>query len=565
VPRALILVLLGLCGAPELFPADFGVPEPLWALSAPDQPVEAGAPFVVTARVSLPPGYYQDVESAFLAFEPIGDVRVLERTSSAPTVRDGKKSFTGTFTLTRSVVLPATTAGLTTLSWKTGWQICQTDGICLLPAEKRISLAVRVVAAATVAGGGPRLPLGLDFWGALLGAFLGGLLLNLMPCVFPVLALKAVGIASASGETRRERRRDALAFAAGGWGVLTLLGGITAGFSAFGQRLDWGFTFQEPWFVWALVLVFWAFTLQLWGVWTWRGSPFAFSLPTKPGWIRSLAGGGLLVLAAAPCTAPLLGPALGFAFAQPPGWIPLFFSMAGLGLVLPLVVLQFLPGWAHFLPKPGPWMVLLERIAGFFLAATVLYLLWVLTKLTSVDRIWFALTILGTIAGLFALVFRFPSSVPIRVLGMVLGAGLLWLSFPLTTPSSTPVSPTNGWQSFSFQALNQAREAGRPVLVDATAAWCATCQVNELAVLDRPDVTALLERQGVVRLRADYTRPDPAIRDWLTGVNRAGLPVYALYRPGRPVYLFPELLTDDNFTRVFENLEKDTDAPQPRS
>jgi len=534
--------------------AQDSVTEPLWTLSGPPQPVVAGTSFRVTATVKLPLGYYQDVDSPFLSFEP-NQAAVVDRSSSPPTIRKEKRSFTGTFTLTRTVVLPeGTPPGPRNLVWKTGWQICQVDGVCLLPAERSFTLAVIVTGA-----GGPAAPLpGLDFWGALLGAFLGGLILNLMPCVFPVLALKAVGLGSASGLSFKERRREALAFAAGGWGTLTLLGVATAIFSAVGQRLDWGFSFQEPLFVGALALVFWVFALQLWGVWTWNGSPFTLTTSAKPHWGRSLAGGALLVVAAAPCTAPFLGPALGFALAQPPMVIPWFFAAAGLGLVMPLLVVQSFPAWGKLLPKPGPWMVVMERVAGFFLATTVLYLLWVWTKQTSEQAVWPGLAALGMVAGALAWAGRFPKSLVVRVLACVLGMGSA-LAVPVLVGSMGPV-PTrvsSGWQDFSPTALAQALAAGRPVLVDATAAWCATCQVNELAVLDRADVTALFDRLGLVRLRADYTRPDPVIRAWLASVNRAGLPVYALYRPGRDPYLFPELLTDDNFTRVL--------ALEPRS
>jgi thiol:disulfide interchange protein DsbD len=203
-------------------------------------------------------------------------------------------------------------------------------------------------------------------------------------------------------------------------------------------------------------------------------------------------------------------------------------------------------------------MVVVERIAGFFLAATVVYLLWVFTRQTTADRVWPALVTLGLLAATLAWAGRVPRSRVVRLLaGLMLAAaaagGTLLIS-PGAPASGQAVVP--GWEPFSAAALEKDLASGRPVLVDATAAWCATCQVNELAVLDRPDVQALLERQGIVRIRADYTRPDSAIQRWLTSVGRAGLPVYVLYRPGQPPYFFPELLTDDTFTRVIEDLAK---------
>jgi len=532
VPRTLIaLFLLLAAGLPA---QDFGTAEPVWTISAAPVSAPAGA-LAVTARVTLPQGYYQDEDSPFLHFEPEG-ATVLSRSASEPQVREGKRSFTGTFTLTRTVLPPP---GAASLTWKAGWQICRVNGVCLLPAEKTL-----VVALPSPAASGGNSP-GLGFWGALLGAFLGGLLLNLMPCVFPVLALKGVGLAAAAGLTLRERRREALAFAAGGFAVLTALGAVTAAFAALGQRLDWGFTFQQPLFVWGLLLLFWVFALQLWGVWSWAGSPFSVSLATR-GLGRSFLGGTVLVLAAAPCTAPLLGPALGFAFTQPPLLIPVFFAAVGLGLVLPLLLIQALPSWGRKLPKPGPWTVVVERTAGFFLAATVLYLLWVFTQQTSSDRVWSALGVLGLVALAFAAAGRFRSSVWVK---LAAGAVLLG-AFAAGLPSDSPAAvsaPKAGWTEYSPQALESALAQGRTVFVDGTAAWCATCQVNEWTVLDTPEVQAAFERLGIVRLRADYTRPNPEVRAWLASVNRAGLPVYGLYRPGLPVVLFPELLTKGEF------------------
>jgi thiol:disulfide interchange protein DsbD len=512
------------------------MPRPVWSLSGPSV-VEAGKPFDVTATIKLPVGWYQDAESQFLAFEPTSPgVRVAARSSSQPQERAGKTSFTGTFTLTRTLIADASVSQLT---FRAAWQICQVDGVCLLPAETKLTLEITSTHATS--------SFGVTFWTALLGALVGGLLLNLMPCVFPVLALKAVGLASASGLTLRQRRREALLFAAGGWGTLVVLGLVTAAVSAAGQRLEWGFTFQQPLFVWTLTVLFWVFALQLWGVWKWNGSPFSLALSERtPNTLKSLAGGAFLVLAAAPCTAPLLGPAMGFAFSQPPVLIPLFFAAAGLGLVTPLLVLQLWPRWARFLPKPGAWMTVAEQVAGFFLAATVLYLLWVFTRQTTEATVWPALGVLGGVALVLAAVGRWNRSA-IRWIGALSVVGALLAVLSWTTPTSNSSASTAavlkaGWVPYTPQAIQNALSQGQSVFVDATAAWCATCQVNEVTVLDRPDVTALFDQLGIVRIRADYTRPDPAIRDWLTSVDRAGLPVYALYRPGQPVYLFGELV-----------------------
>jgi len=472
---------------------------------------------------------------------------VTARSSSAPTTRTGKASFVHTFTLTRTLALSAPSLdGTQVIAWKIGWQICQIDGVCLLPGEKTVAVRVPVASPAFDAGG---------FWEALFGAFVGGFLLNLMPCVFPVLALKAVGLAAAAGQTLRTRRRDAWLFAAGGVATLTGFGVLTAIVALGGQRLDWGFTFQQPAFVWFLMVAFWAFALQLWGLWSWSGSPFRLLGPASGRPIHAFAGGALMVVAAAPCTAPFLGAALGFALAQPPATIPLYFFAAGVGLVLPLLILERLPGWSRWLPRPGVWMVWVERLAGVFLAGTVGYLFWIFIRQTSTTYVALGVSVLAAVAVVLGIRGRLPQS---RWTGwatwlVVVGAVLVVL-FPSTATTDKETPPPVGWIRYSPEALADALAAGKPVLIDATAAWCATCQVNEFAVLHRPDVTALLHQKNITLLLADYTKPDPVVRAWLASVGRAGLPVYALYRQGKPVHLFPELLTDDNFTRALPGL-----------
>ena len=559
MPRALtlvlwtVLVLPGATGQDLGSPRTLGTPVPVWTVSRAPTEVIPGQPFEVAVRVDLPEGFYQDAASPFLALDAGQPFQILARSSSPPSVRAGKSSFVGSFTLERTLVLPTDSPVPPSLTLRTGWQICRENGVCLLPAEGTLVVDLVPGRTASAPSGDP----GWAFWVALLGAFAGGLLLNLMPCVFPVLALKAVGLASASGLSLVQRRRQALAFAGGGLGAMVGLGLGASVLAAFGQRLDWGFSFQQPMFIWALVLVFWVLTLQLWGIGTLGWAPFRLAPVRRgaPAWV----GGAFLVVAAAPCTAPLLGPALGFALAQDPLLIPWFFVAVGLGLVAPLLVVQALPAWGRWVPKPGPWMVVFERIAGVFLAVTVGYLVWVLTQQTEPDRVWGALGVLGLTAGGFALGGwpRAKRAVKwVANLGVVFVAAVsLGLVAGVPAPARLAPVPAQGpWQSFSPGVLTEARATGRPVLVDATAAWCATCQVNELAVLDRPDVGQLFDKLKVIRIRADYTRPDPAIHGWLTSVGRAGLPVYALYVPGKPVYLFPELLTDGNFTSALPAL-----------
>jgi len=557
MPRQIALILLGWLGL--LVPASaqaIGPALPVWTLAGPPGPVVPGEPFEVRATVRLPEGYYQDADSPFLSLEVSAPAQTTGRSATLPTVRGGKASYTGSFVLVRTLTLPLGTApGPLTLAAQAGWQICRPNGVCLLPGHQELGLALTVGPGPQMGAAGPvpgapgstpESGVGA-FWGALAAAFLGGLVLNLMPCVFPVMALKALALASAQGLSLAARRREALASAAGGLGSLVVLGVVTALVALGGQRLNWGFSFQQPLFVGALALVFWALALELFGLWTWPASPFRLPWTRAGTGRQAFWGGVLLVVAAAPCTAPFLGPALGYAFTRPPVEVPLFFAAAGLGLVLPLLVVSWVPGLGRLLPAPGPWMGIVEKGAGVLLAGTAVALMGVVLEQVGPGRWVGAALVLAGVAGALARPLVRRRALGLGLLGLSLvtagvGAGLL------AAPGNPGARPLpEGWVPYSTEALARLTAEGTPVFVDGTAAWCATCQVNEWGVLGRADVRRLFGDRGVVLMRADDTRPNPEVEDWVAAVGRAGLPVYALYRPGRPVVLFPELLTDANF------------------
>ncbi|NNM54755.1 MAG: hypothetical protein HKM05_08545 [Spirochaetales bacterium] len=569
-------------------PQPGNVPQPVVQVSLSPLPPPPGGQTVVTVEVQLPSGFYQDADSSFLNFTVLNDwpqphpLAEGPLTTSTPQTRRGHASFQGRFTLSRTVQVPP---GPQPSHWSVrfSYQICQIDGACLLPSQTtiRVNLAPtptltsnpqkfvgQTAHSSSSQFSGPP----LWAWLAALGAaFLGGLILNLMPCVFPVLSLKALAVVKASGENQRIQRLSSLRFASGEAASLLLLGLGTAAVKLAGGIPIWGGLFQLPAFVLILIVVFWFFALSLWDI----GPRFAPSLRSAPA--TDFANGAVKVLAAAPCTAPFLGPALGFAFALPAWSIPLFFLAIALGLALPDLLLAAFPAIFKLLPRPGAWTKHFEQFMGFLLAGTALYMVWIYENLAGSSAMWVILVLLWGLTLLFAGgdVLTKNKRPWIRRLFfsllalIVLVVGLI-LSQPATasavsqrpSPALVSTSATSasrplpaGWKPFTRQQLQQALAEGRPVFVDATAAWCATCLVNENGVLADPEVQQAFKTSGALLLRADFTRPSTPIADWLNEVGRAGLPVYALYVPGKDhPHLFPELLEKQSFLSEFSKL-----------
>ena len=322
-------------------------------------------------------------------------------------------------------------------------------------------------------------------------AFLGGLILNLMPCVLPVLSIKILGF---TGQLdRHAMRAHGLIYGAGVVLSFLVFAGALAALQAAGSELGWGFQLQSPVFVALLAALFLALTLNLLGVFE-----FSFLVPSgasalqaKNPHLDAFLTGVLAVVVASPCTAPFMGAALGYALAGGPVEAIAVFAALGIGMALPYVALAWHPAWLRRLPKPGPWMATFKRVLAIPLFATVLWLGWVLA----------------------------------------LQSGVL--------------SASSDWEKFSAQTLPAYEKQGKAVFVDYTAAWCVTCQVNKQLVLQQPDVEKALRDSGLALVRADWTRRDPDITRALAVLGRKGVPVYAIYQPGRDPVLLPEILTRD--------------------
>lgn len=392
---------------------------------------------------------------------------------------------------------------------------------------------------------------------ALAFAFIGGLLLNLMPCVFPVLSVKVLALLQhgGGGADISRSRKHGLAF---GLGVLLsfwILAGALIALRAGGESLGWGFQLQSPPVVALLALLMFALALNLSGVFE-----IGLSLTRLGGagaggsYADSLLTGGLAVLVAAPCTAPFMGAALGFALVQPAFIGLLVFTALGLGLALPFVVLASAPQLLRFLPRPGPWLETLKQLFAFPLYATVVWLLWVLGQQAGVNAI--ALVLLAMIvfalgAWLWARGVR-SANAPTRVASLALMVFATAVSLLASRHATAPVAASaatgpiaQDWQPWSPSTVQALRAEGRPVFVDFTAAWCLSCQVNERVALRTASVSKAFRDANVGLVRADWTSRDDAITQVLASFGRSGVPLYVLYpadAQAAPVIL-PAVLT----------------------
>ncbi len=415
----------------------------------------------------------------------------------------------------------------------------------------------------TTAGPGPAigLPLALAF------AFLGGLILNLMPCVFPVLSMKAAALAGHAHEPRAARMQG-LAYLSGVLVTFLTLAGALIALKAAGQAIGWGFQLQSPAMVAALALVMLLVALNLSGVFE-AGSSLqgaGAGAASRGGLTGSFMTGVLAVVVAAPCTAPFMASAMGFALTQE-AWLSLpVFAALGLGLAAPFVLLSFAPALLRRMPRPGPWMETLRHVLAFPMYGAVAWLVWVLAQQTGPAGLALALTagVLAAFAAwLWGLAQRRPPAPIVRGLAAVLAIGVVALTGLLTmqAPARTAAAgqgageaaevPSEPWSPDRVAAL---RAEDRPVLVNFTAAWCVTCQVNERTSLSTRTVAEALTRTNAVYLKADWTQRDGVIAAALAEHGRAGVPLYLVYGAGgaEPVIL-PQLLTEGMVAEALDN------------
>ncbi len=404
--------------------------------------------------------------------------------------------------------------------------------------------------AGQTAGDGPGF-----LWFILLG-FAGGLILNAMPCVLPVLSLKVFGLVKSAEGGRRAVATGSLATAAGIVISFLLLATAAVVARSAGVAVGWGMQFQEPPFVGALAVIMLLFTLNLWGLFEIRLPGWlarAGSAAPSEGVAGHLATGFFATLMATPCSAPFLGTALGFALTRETGTTVAMFGTIGAGMAFPYLLLAAFPGAARALPRPGRWMATFRVVMGFLLAVALVWLLFVLSGLVSAPRVAFFEIGLLAIAFSVWLACRPRAGRWVRRSAAVMAGALAVAAVVVAAQGriaggspSLGVAPEDrliAWQPFDQEEAEALAAAGNYVFVDVTADWCFTCKVNEALFLETAEVAGAFERHGVVAMRADWTRRDESIGRYLAAFGRYGIPFYVMYRPGEAPHVFSEVIS----------------------
>ncbi|TVR48448.1 MAG: thiol:disulfide interchange protein [Puniceicoccaceae bacterium] len=423
---------------------------------------------------------------------------------------------------------------------------------------------------AAAAGGLGGIDLGVGFLVAIGFAFVGGLILNLMPCVFPILSIKIFSFVQHSGHVQSRMARHGGVF---GLGVLVsfwVLAGLLIALRAGGAELGWGYQLQSPAFIIFIAGLLFLLSLMLMGVFEFGGSLIGLAGKTSgSGYSGSFLTGVLATIVATPCTAPFMGAALAYALTQPALNSLLVFTALGLGMATPYMLLSSFPALLKFLPKPGPWMETFKQFMAFPLLATVIWLVWVLGQQVGVDGLLYffgglLLVSMGAwVLGRWATPVRVRR---VRLIGQAVAVALL-IGGGYVAYGATQFEPTVGatagggavqWEEFHPDKVREHLAAGRPVFIDFTAAWCLTCKANELVVFRSADVRERIEQMDVALLKADWTNRNPMITQALASYGRTGVPLYVLYsgKPGEQPQILPELI---NPTIVLNALERIAD------
>jgi thiol:disulfide interchange protein len=388
-----------------------------------------------------------------------------------------------------------------------------------------------------------------SFISLLFFAFLGGIILNLMPCVLPVLSIKFLSLMKTSAA---ERRKDALLYLAGVMTTFFALGAVFLILRSAGAAIGWGFQLQSPYIILFLILLFWFMSLNFLGVFEFGEAITNIAGNTNR--TGSFSTGILAVFVAAPCTGPFMGTALGASATLPAVQALGIFLSLGLGLGFPFVLVSFAPSFYKLIPKPGAWMERLKQFLAFPLLGTVIWLMWVLGIQLGTDGWLLACTLLLLIA--FGFWIGKSNRKFLKTIASVLIVTAVCLGFvaipkfqSMATAAENKV--TTGWTKFDPEQIKSARTKGQSVFVDFTAAWCITCQVNKKTVLETDKITKLFQDNNVLAMRADWTNQDPVITKTLAEFNRNSVPVYLFYDKGADAEILPQILTINMIEKLF--------------
>lgn len=537
---------------------------------------QTGDTGLIKATFTIPDGYHQSYEigDEFSQFFIESETPGIKFNETIYPQTEGKSvgdlvEYQGSLVLTKP--FEVTDSEVTELSVDYSYQICLDSGSCLRPVYETKVLALQTVVGNKVltqeAAPMPEEEGKTSVLYFLLLAFLGGLILNIMPCVLPVLSIKAMSLVKQSQHNKSSILIGSLAYTLGILISFVVLAAVVVGIKSTGESLSWGFQFQNPWFVFSLLVLIWVFTLSLYEVFQIRvpGMNVATQASSKGGHSGSFFSGIFAVLLATPCTAPLLAPAIGFAFQQSAPVIFAAFILIGLGLAFPFLLLGFIPAAIKIIPKPGDWMITFKEIMGFLLFATSIYLLRTLYFLLDgsafINIIWFLLALsvgcwmYGRFAG--------PSSSTgkqwtwtIIALLLIFGSAHYLVDFKTDPALEGQISVKGlkpGWQVFTEDTFDQYRAEQRPVFVDFGAEWCLTCKTNEANVLHNEKIMQVFKDNNVELLYGDNTRKNEVVEKWLAEYKRAGVPLYLYFAPGSTeAVVLPELITNSHVTDLFE-------------
>jgi thiol:disulfide interchange protein/DsbC/DsbD-like thiol-disulfide interchange protein len=386
----------------------------------------------------------------------------------------------------------------------------------------------------------------MQFLWMLVSAFIGGLILNLMPCVFPILSIKLLSILKLGKSHKKEIRSQNFAYVAGVLVSFLAIALLLAGLRAAGSFIGWGFQLQSPVFLTLLCWLFFLLALNLFGVFEldFLNAGFGGKLTRMAGWWGSFFTGVLAVVVASPCTAPFMGVALGFGLTQTIPVLISIFLMLGLGLAFPYLLMAIFPGAVRALPKPGKWMTILKQVMAFPLLLTMVWLLWILAQVRGPNAVG---AVLGGCVAL-AFIFWLPGKKAKRfakaAAAIVLVLGLIFIYRGEEAAKAQVGSEV--WQPYSEALMEKLK--GKAVFIDMTADWCLTCKVNEKLVLNDPEIMALFEAKKIILVKGDWTQRNEEITRFLTRYDRVGVPFYVLYSPQHPQGLpLPEVLTKSSF------------------
>lgn len=508
----------------------------------------------MTLTYSIPEGQYLALQEQFFYFdvEPIEGFTVGPVEYPEGEKKKGLTVYHDSVAISRTLTIAKTASpGDYTFSITASYQFCNENGLCYRPDQQQLSTTISVHSDSSV---------GFDIASLLrylLFAFIGGVLLNIMPCVLPLLSVRALTLVNQSQHDRRKIFLNSISYAGGIVISFIMLAGIVSLLKISGELVGWGFQFQNPGFVIVLISVIFVFALAMFDVFviSLPGVNLAAQASRRSGYVGSFLTGVFAVLVATPCTAPFLGAALGFAFTQPPVLIFTILIVVGLGFSLPFLLLGIWPSAIRAIPKPGQWMVIFKELMGFLLLGTVLYLLNTLYHQIGGDNLVTVLIFIGILGFAAWLYGRFarPDAAKTKqiitsivVVALIIGSAFFMLRFESSSPTNEMQSEIEDdmWEAFSPEKVQSLRARGVPVFINFYAEWCTTCKVNLATVLSTKEIRDAFREYGVAALRADYTVKNETVGEWIRSYGKAGVPVYVLYAPGKtePVIL-PELLT----------------------